>query len=225
MAALQVRQELMSSAAAEGSAEGAAPAPLPTLQAFWLEQGLKRHEAERLARELLARELPLSQLSAQVQRLQRVLPGVDVAQLVYKECGLLFAPAPLLVNNLVVLIQLGFRDVVAMVTKQPGLLLLEDLAEAAERAIGQLAAVHPSRSRQVVADILEESPALVARMQYYLQPGLALEELPIEIQNAMVLGDHGIGFLFKYYRGQLQAAGHPDRATGFEDEQRPPDAQ
>jgi hypothetical protein len=233
---LQTRSELMSSLAADepaagggGEAGGEPPPSEQALAGFWLEQGLKRHEAERLARELAARGKPpppLSRLAAKVSQLARVLPGLDVAQLVYRESGLLFSPAPLLVNNLVVLIQLGFRDVVAMVAKQPGLLLLEDLAGSVGRALDKLVAVHPSRSRRVAADLLEESPGLVARLQYYLDPGVTLEELPIEIQNAMVLGDHGLGFLYRYYKqGGQQAGGHPDRASGFDDGYPPADAQ
>lgn len=50
--------------------------------------------------------------------------------------------------------------------------------------------------------ILEDNPELLLRMDYYLSDDIRLiDELPIEIQNMMVLGDEsGVGFLYRYWK-------------------------
>lgn len=42
------------------------------------------------------------------------------------------------------------------------------------------------------------------RMPYYLGDDVRLlDDLPIEIQNMMVLGDHGVGYLYRYWNNRL----------------------
>ena len=38
-------------------------------------------------------------------------------------------------------------------------------------------------------------------MDYYLD-AMLLDDLPIEIQNMMVLADQGLGFLYRYYNAK-----------------------
>jgi hypothetical protein len=49
---------------------------------------------------------------------------------------------------------------------------------------------------------VDENPELLLRMPYYLD-ALLLDDLPIEIQNMMVLGDHGLGYLYRYWNNRL----------------------
>jgi hypothetical protein len=49
--------------------------------------------------------------------------------------------------------------------------------------------------------IVEENPELLFRMDYY-QDAMLLDDLPIEIQNMMVLADQGLGFLYRYYNAK-----------------------
>ena len=218
MAELQTRAELMSSLAADALEDGAAQqqGTEDNVFSFWLEQGLKAYEARRLTQELAAGGAPLptlAQLAAKMQRISRVLPDADVVALVCRESRLLRTPSSRMVENLVALIQLGCRDVTGMVSRHPGLLAAEDLQGAAERALGKLVSIHPSGSLQVALEIVQEHPSLLQRLNYYMDAS-SLEDLPIEILNMLVLGDHGIGFLYKYYRGQLQAGGSADRGRG-----------
>ncbi len=204
----------MSSLVADSDA-GQVEATEESLRSFWIEQGLKSNEAQRLVKELQEagmQNMSLGQLAAKMQRLERILPDVDVAALVYKDCRLLSTPSSLMVENMVTLIGLGFKDVISMIRKQPGLLAMEALTERCEQVLDKMMSIHPSKSKKVVADIVEENPSLLYRMQYYMDA--SLEELPIEIQNMMVIADHGIGFLYRYYQGKQQAGGHPDRVTG-----------
>jgi hypothetical protein len=54
------------------------------------------------------------------------------------------------------------------------------------------------------AGLIEENPELVLRMPYYLgQDVRLLDDLPIEIQNMMVLGGRGLGFLDRYWNNRL----------------------
>jgi hypothetical protein len=206
----------MSSLVADADAQKTDGQPTEeNLRSFWIEQGLRSSEAQRLVREIQESSMPsmsLGQLAAKMQRLERILPDLDVAALVHKDFRLLSTPSSFMVENMVALIGLGFQDVISMISKQPGLLAMEGLSQRGEQVLSKMISIHPSKSRKVVADIVEENPSLLVRMQYYMDA--SLEELPIEIQNMMVIADHGIGFLYRYYKGQQQAGGHPDRATG-----------
>ncbi len=51
-----------------------------------------------------------------------------------------------------------------MLVKQPRLLWCADLSTRIDRVIGQLLRIHPSKDRDVVADIIAEYPELLYRM-------------------------------------------------------------
>jgi hypothetical protein len=46
------------------------------------------------------------------------------------------------------------------------------------------------------AGLIAEHPDLLLRVPYYLDASL-LDDLPIELQNMMVLADQGLGFLYR----------------------------
>jgi len=218
---LQVQQELEQSFAADmPSLEGASytsssqansdmNGTLPALSydaalSFWVEQGLSKNAAARLLREIDAsgRSYTLQQLTSKVQRWQRVLPDVDIATLASKDFQLLDADINRALLNMITLVELfPGRDIVSLLVRQPRLLWCEDLGGRTRRVITKLASLHPSKEEEVVRDIVVENPELIYRMDYYMGAVL-MDDLPIEIQNMMIVADQGIGFLYRYYRNR-----------------------
>lgn len=197
--------------------QGAAGAPQASseaaLQAFWCEQGLSQRQAVQLMKEVAADpQLAASCCSTQVlsqklSSLGRVLPGVDVVGLVARTPQLLLVPSSAAVRILVDLVNaLPGCDVVDMVSRQPRLLLQEPegLPGRLQAVIAKLTALHPSHMENVVAGIIGEYPELLLRMPYYLGPDVRLlDDLPIEIQNMMVLGGQGVGHLHRWWNNRL----------------------
>eukprot|EP00798_Chlamydomonas_sp_ICE-L_P028649 gene28649-31819_t len=171
---------------------------------FFIEQGLSSYEANRLYLELhgQGRSYTLSQLSSKVSRWTRVLPDVDVGRMAFKDSLILDADVGLGLVNMIKLVEaFPGRDIISMLVKQPRLLWCEDLVPRLEQAWSQLINIHPSGDRDVVLDIILEYPELVYRMEYYTEATL-IDELPIEIQNMMVVADQGIGYIFRYYQNK-----------------------
>jgi hypothetical protein len=76
----------------------------------------------------------------------------------------------------------------SLILKQPRLLWAEDLRGRVVRVFDHLQALHPSGDVSVVREIIMDNPELLFRMDYYGHVTL-LDELPIEIQNMMILAD------------------------------------
>jgi len=56
----------------------------------------------------------------------------------------------------------------------------------------------------VCTGLIRENPELLWRMDYY-QDARSLDELPIEMQNWLVLGGQaGIGWLYRYWQEERQ---------------------
>ncbi|KAF8070915.1 TPS5 [Scenedesmus sp. PABB004] len=210
LAQQQTMAALMSSWQADGgsSAEGAEPDPPGALEAFLVEAGLSGATAARLVRELEADAdfapcLRLQTLAQRLAAVSRALPGADAAAMVAAEPRLLLTSSAQLVEALVTLV-LGLppgRDVAAVAAECPKLLVLDDLPRRLRAAERKLVELHPSHSPEVVAALLADNPALIWRMAYY-EAARALDDLPVELQNAMVLGGKGLGFLQTYWRGR-----------------------
>ncbi|KAG2493031.1 hypothetical protein HYH03_008694 [Edaphochlamys debaryana] len=186
----------------------AEPAPRRAVVSFWCEQGLSSHAAEQLVRRLeeSGRRYSLEQLSAKVQRLQRVLPDVDLAAMVDRDTELLEVDPGLAIRNMVVLVScFPGKDMALLLARQPRLLREPELQARCDRTLAQLTRLHPSRDPRVVAWYIGEYPELLYRMDYYPHVRL-LDELPIEIQNMFVVNGQGIGGLHKYYKQRRSTA-------------------
>ncbi|GLI60503.1 hypothetical protein VaNZ11_002666 [Volvox africanus] len=206
MAHLQTQHELEQAFLADldliASPASPEPAPRRALVSFWCEQGLSSVASEQLVRKLeeAGRRYSVEQLSAKVQRLNRILPDADVSALVERDLAVLDLDPGLAIRNMVVLVEaFPGRQVTELVQRQPRLLSCPDLPERKERVLALLTKLHPSRERKVVAGVVGEYPDLLFRMDYY-QHARMIDELPIEIQNMFVLADQGIGFLHRYYK-------------------------
>eukprot|EP00775_Hariotina_reticulata_P006197 gene6197-6433_t len=198
------------------------------LAACFVEFGLSNAAAGTLLHaiksdpQLSSSHLSTELLSQKLSSLQRVLPDAEVAALVAAEPLLLLASSNQLVSNLVSLVNaLPGRDVISMVVRRPKLLLVNDMPDRLVRITNKLVSLHPSHSHHVIAGkgILEENPELLLRMDYYLSDNIRLiDELPIEIQNMMVLGDEsGVGFLYRYWRDkQAEQRQQQQPATGLD---------
>ncbi|GFH22238.1 uncharacterized protein HaLaN_19669, partial [Haematococcus lacustris] len=151
----------------------------------------------------------LGQLAAKLQRWQRVLPGIPVARLLQRDPDLLNADLNTGLQALITLVNLlPGRDVTSMVSQLPRLLWLTDLEQQLAQCLALLTRLHPSQDPEVVKDMVVEYPQLVQRMAYY-QHARMLDELPLEIQNMMVVADQGIGYTYRYYK---------NRRTGYKAE-------
>lgn len=205
LATQQTQAELLQYLSSEPTTPVKQPAATNlAIESFWVEQGLNRPEAEALTRQILGLDPNVStpQLTASVQRWRRVLPDVDIAELALKDCQLLLADVTAAVRNIVEMVTfLPQKDVISMIRKQPRLLWCDDLPQRMQRVVDKLVQLHPSKEKDVATDLVEEYPELLYRMDYY-RSASQLDDLPIEIQNMMVLGDHGIGFLYRYYRNK-----------------------
>jgi hypothetical protein len=59
---------------------------------------------------------------------------------------------------------------------------------------------HTHTHTHTPAGLISDNPELILRMPYYLSVDVRLlDDLPIEIQNMMVLGGKGLGLLYKYW--------------------------
>jgi Tfp pilus assembly protein PilN len=107
----QTRAELLQSLQSEPAADtNSGPAPtIEALSAFWLEQGLKEWQIQRVVKELQqdpsTANLSVSALAARVATLQRVLPAANVAQMVYQQYTVLQLDSTTVVQALVHLVQ------------------------------------------------------------------------------------------------------------------------
>lgn len=210
----QVRSELMESWMLDSRPAGAtsqaeeATTDASRLTSFWVEQGLTEKQAGRVSQEILKRDAyaDVSQVAAKISILYRILPEGDVAAMVCKDVSVLDVDPNVAVRNLVILVEaFANRDVVEMVSKQPSLLTVDDLEARINRSVQKLVEIHPSKSAETVKNIIEEHPQLLNRMDYYSHV-TSLEDLPIDIQNMMIIADQGLGFLHRYYKNQRQAA-------------------
>lgn len=108
----QTRAELLQSLQSEPAAAATStgpPATTEALSAFWLEQGLKEWQIQRVVKELqqdsTTAHLSVSALAARVTTLQRILPAADVAQMVYQQYTVLQLDANQVVQAMVHLVQ------------------------------------------------------------------------------------------------------------------------
>ncbi|GFR48235.1 hypothetical protein Agub_g10097 [Astrephomene gubernaculifera] len=172
------------------------------LVSFWCEQGLSQSSSEALVQRLedSGRRYSIQQVSAKVQRLNRILPDADIAAIVERDPAVLDMDPALAIRNMVLLVEaFPGKQVADLAQRQPRLLYCPDLPERAERVLALLTRLHPSRQRRVVAPVVGENPDLLFRMDYY-QHVYMIDELPIEIQNMFVLADQGVSFLYRYYK-------------------------
>ncbi|GLC43442.1 hypothetical protein PLESTB_001557700 [Pleodorina starrii] len=223
MAHLQTQHELEQAFLADldltATAAPPEPAPRRAMVSFWCEQGLSSGAAEQLVRRLeeSGRRYNVEQVSAKVQRLNRILPDADVPAMVERELEVLDVDSGLAIRNMVVLVEaFPGRQVTDLIQRQPRLLVCPDLPERKERVLELLTKLHPSRDRKVVAGVVGEYPDLLFRMDYYKHARM-IDELPIEIQNMFVLADQGIGFLHRYYKRARNnfVADTSDEEAGF----------
>ncbi|KAL6748215.1 hypothetical protein V8C86DRAFT_2884581 [Haematococcus lacustris] len=194
------------------------PATPAAVTALLVEQGLSSFEAMELTTQLQGASSggggtgsgwTLAQLAAKLQRWQRVLPGIPVARLLQRDPDLLTADLNTGLQALITLVNLlPGRDVTSMVSQLPRLLWLTDLEQQLAQSLALLTRLHPSQDPEVVKDMVVEYPQLVQRMAYY-QHARMLDELPLEIQNMMVVADQGIGYTYRYYK---------NRRTGYKAE-------
>jgi hypothetical protein len=211
LADAQVRRELMDTWMSEPHAAEAQPgsaAPdagnVAHMASFWLEQGLNTTQAERVSKELLKQEprCEIATIAAKMNRLYRILPEANIPLMIHKDTSVLDLDVSAAVRNLVLLVGIfESGDVVDMVTKEPCLLAMSNLEACIDRTVAKLVELHPSRSIDTVKRILEEHPQLITRMDYYPHV-MTIDELPIEIQNMMIIADQGLGFLHRYYRNK-----------------------
>jgi len=171
-------------------------ATMAALTGFWLEQGMPASTAERLARELLARNsrfANLTLLATQLQRLGRVIPG-RVQDLVAGDLGVLDAGPAVIAAHYVTLVQLfqGRLDVAELAVRAPRLLYCDDLAGRYEAVMRKLVALHPSHSRDEVQALLAEHPSLICRVHDYYLHVRSLDELPMEVQNMVIYTGQGL---------------------------------
>ncbi|KAG2424564.1 hypothetical protein HXX76_014444 [Chlamydomonas incerta] len=222
LAYLQTQSELEAAFIAdlELTAQSTAePSPREALVSYWTEQGLTKAVAEGLVRKLekAGRPLSVAQLNAKVQRLTRIIPDLDFAQLVDRDVDVLDTDPSLAIRNMVLLVEaFPGKEVGAIVQRSPRLLYTPDLRPRLERCLELLTRLHPARERKVVAPVVAEYPDLVYRMDYYTHVRM-IDELPIEIQNMFVLADQGIGFLHRYYKRAKNnfVADTSDEEAGF----------
>lgn len=207
---LQVQAEMeaafMSDLDRQASSPVGPPASDEALQAFWVEQGLSASAADRMLREMKrsSHVFSVPQLAAIMQRWQRVLPEMDVAELAFRDVEMLSADVRLAIRNLVVIISaFPGKSVFSILRRTPKLLWCEDLPQRVERVVERLTLLHPSRDRAVVGSVVADNAELLYRMDYYADRNITLlDELPIEIQNMFVIADQGLGFLHRYYKRQ-----------------------
>jgi hypothetical protein len=171
------------------------------LLSFWVEQGLSNAAAARLLDELRAtgRSYTMNQLSSKMQRWQRVLPDADIGSLTAKDPHLLDADVNTALINMIALVEaFPGKDIMPVLAKQPKLMWTDDLRPRIRRTADHLLRLHPSKDSSVVTEIIFDNPELLFRMDYYPSATM-IDELPIEIQNMMILADQGIGYLYRYY--------------------------
>jgi len=230
MASLQTRYDLEVAWASDPQGSGTSapldPSSLPTqsqVVAFFQEQGLSLAESNALYRELYQpppqpsqpsssssqpvstpRPAPhtLEMLAAKMIRWRRVLPGIDVARVVAKDCAVLSADLGWAMRCLIMLVErMPRRDVMGMIPKQPRILWSADLPERFERVVSRLVQLHPSGDIDIVLDLLSEHPELLYRLDYYPKATI-LDDLPIEIQNMMIVADQSLDATIRYYRNR-----------------------
>eukprot|EP00198_Chlamydomonas_reinhardtii_P000871 XP_001690206.1 predicted protein [Chlamydomonas reinhardtii] len=173
LAYLQTQSELQAAFIADlelTAQSPAEPSPHEALVSYWTEQGLNKAAAEGLVRKLEKAGAPLSvaQLNAKVQRLTRIVPDLDLAQLVDRDVGVLDTEPGVAIRNLVLLVEaFPGKEVAAIVQRSPRLLYAADLPTRLERCLELLTRLHPARERKVVAPVVAEYPDLLYRMDYY----------------------------------------------------------
>jgi hypothetical protein len=107
MATLQTQHELEQAFLADLDLTATVPPPEPSprraLISFWCEQGLSSSASEQLVRllEESGRMYSLEQLSAKVQRLNRILPDADVPAMVNRVLDVLDVDAGVAIRNMV----------------------------------------------------------------------------------------------------------------------------
>ncbi|KAG1669747.1 hypothetical protein FOA52_001576 [Chlamydomonas sp. UWO 241] len=125
-ARLQLTAELEAAFETDGGGQargqGVDPPSDEAMLAFWTEQGLPDDAAHALLVELVSRGAchTTNQLSSKIQRLQRVLPDVDIAAMASKDAGVLDADISAALLNVICLVEaFPGTDVVSLLVRQP----------------------------------------------------------------------------------------------------------
>lgn len=127
------------------------------------------------------------------------MPGADIASLAATDSRFLDCDPSRAINNVVTIIAcLPGVEPLSVIAAHVPILWATDLQDRILRVARRLVDLHPSHDMKVVCEILAETPGLLWRLDYYPHARL-LDELPMEVQNAMVLGDSGLGFLYRHY--------------------------
>lgn len=202
MAQAQVMQELLESYVVEKSEVNLDPSLLEPLSSYWLEQGFSREHSKQIAQDIFencSRYSNVEVLSSQMQRLRRVIP-FEVEKLVAKDVKLLQATPSQIAEHFVELVTaFEGQNLEEIVGKQPRLLYCDNLTARVQKAAAKLLAVHPSHDMREINLLLVEYPELVFRMEYYMHVR-TVDELPIEIQNMMIVTGQGLSALHRMYQ-------------------------
>ncbi|GAX84467.1 hypothetical protein CEUSTIGMA_g11887.t1 [Chlamydomonas eustigma] len=202
---LQVKMELEQAFASETSSDSLLQEEAQdALSSFWVEQGLSQAAATRLSEEIRQRgqTYTMNQLSSKVLRWQRLLPDADIGSLMARDPGILDADVNSALLNMIALVEaFPGLEIMALLIRQPRLLWSDDLRSRVSRVLDHIYRLHPSKDMSVVREIVFDNPELLFRMDYY-QKATLIDELPIEIQNMMILADQGIGYLYRYYNNR-----------------------
>eukprot|EP00892_Ulva_mutabilis_P006299 jgi/Ulvmu1/4040/UM019_0017.1 len=174
--------------------ESADPA---SLAAFLCNRGFSGLQAERLALELHGENSKLTcirVLQQQIQKLESILPGMDVHALIVKDSLVLRVDATTAARRLILLdSHLGHPDLTQLIKTAPQLLYAEEVEDRLEHCVKKLLSLLPADyPLQSLQKLLVEAPTIIFRMDYYVSAS-CLEDLPADLLhqlNGMRGGPH-----------------------------------
>lgn len=178
---------------------------LKALQSFLVEQGMTALQAETVALGLEGEGSPYANtalLSDKMDRLRRLLPGVDVCSLVRRDAGVLSTdPAEAVARLILINDKLGGPDLAELVAREPSLLYAEEVRGPLVKTLDKLKALlPPDYPWKLVQGALVEAPLLIFRMEYYLHVS-SFSELPFDVQNLFMVAGGGGGTVYRAWDG------------------------
>eukprot|EP00803_Ostreobium_quekettii_P002926 evm.model.scf_229.6 EVM.evm.TU.scf_229.6 scf_229:64847-65602(-) len=165
-------------------------------------KGASRFVGEEIARQLgrdCSPYLDGDLLASKLERLEGILPDVDVIELLAKDASLLDVDLYLAVHNMVALCDhLQGNSVTGVISSCPKLLRCTDLDGQLCRVMQKLESLLPRWKRTMLVNLVSEYPELIFRLHLHLDKSFS--ELPIDIQNVLAIGGGGGGSLFRSWK-------------------------
>eukprot|EP01023_Acetabularia_acetabulum_P010474 TRINITY_DN14767_c0_g2_i1.p1 TRINITY_DN14767_c0_g2~~TRINITY_DN14767_c0_g2_i1.p1 ORF type:complete len:314 (+),score=37.94 TRINITY_DN14767_c0_g2_i1:189-1130(+) len=142
-------------------------------------------------------------LTTKLDKLRQLLPGIPLAQIICEEVSFLHVSLNTAVQRMITMsIFFNNRNVVDIISKEPRLLLDEELEIKLQQSFHKLKEAFPGAEDKVddcIVGFLADSPTTIYRLHYHLDKEYS--QLPMDIQNSLLFVGRQAGYVYRAVDG------------------------